>query len=181
MEPRRHTDGSESLVCSWDTGLEALTAVLEELIEVHQQLLPVLQAEKRLMVEGEVDDVLPCLKEKELLLHRVRETELRHRDVVESLAVLSGQPTQGWTLSRIISLAPPVSATRLRSCQACLESLTASMIELNQLNGLVAERIVTRVNGLIGLLRHLSSAAATYQPNGALRETPLSGRSLGME
>jgi flagellar biosynthesis/type III secretory pathway chaperone len=156
-----------------------LTAVLEELIEVYRQLLPVLQAEKGLMVEGEVDDVLPCLNEKELLLHRVRETELRRRDAVEALVASTGQPSQGWTLSRIIALAPPASAMRLRSCQARLESLTASMIELNQLNGFVADRIVTRVNGLIGLLRHLSSAAATYQPSGALHEAPLSGRFLG--
>lgn len=179
MEPKRHHDGSESLVRSWDAGLEALTAILEELIEEHQQLLPVLQDEKRLMVEGEVDDVLPCLQAKERLLHRVRETELRRREAVDSLAASAGHPSEGWTLSRIIGLAAPAYATRLRSCQARLESLTASMIELNQLNGLVAERILTRVNGLIGLLRHLSSAAATYQPSGALHEAPSSGRSLG--
>ncbi|MFZ5861398.1 MAG: flagellar protein FlgN [Nitrospirota bacterium] len=179
MEPRAATDGHESQGRSLDLELETLTVVLEGQIALHQQLLPVLQAEKRLMVEGEVDEVVPCLNEKERLLHRLREAEGRRRDAVAAWAASAGRASREWTLSELIACAPPAYASRLQSCQARLESLTAGIIELNQLNGLVADRLLTRVNGLIGLLRRLTSAGAIYQPSGALHETTVSGRSLG--
>jgi len=157
----------------WDTLLD----VLEDLIRFHQELVAVLQVEKRIMAAGDFDDLLPCLAEKERLLSRVREFDQRRADAVAAL--VSGEPGDAVRLSQLVAFAPPAYVAGLLSCQAKLEALTVSMNELNQINGIVAERALSRVNGLLGLLQHLAEGTPTYQASGLLHQGTPGGRTLG--
>ncbi|MBI3608256.1 MAG: flagellar export chaperone FlgN [Nitrospirae bacterium] len=178
--PRQHESPNGS--CSIDTldhHWVNLLDILEELIGAHQQLLPILQTEKRLIVEQDFNDLLPCLAEKDGMLGRLRDVERRRREVVGTLGSWLGQSLDALTLTRIATLAPVSYASRFRSCQARLESLTASMIEINQINGILVDRILMQVTNLIGLLRHLVVGAPTYQASGMLQDGLPGGRTLG--
>jgi flagellar biosynthesis/type III secretory pathway chaperone len=154
-----------------------LLAVLEDLIQVHQELVGVLQAEKRIMAAADLDELLPCLAEKERLLSRVRELDQRRVDAVAALAGCVSDDTV--KLSQLVAFSPPPYVAGLLSCQARLESLTVSMNELNQINGIVAERALARVNGLLVLLQNLADGTPTYQPSGLLHQDAPGGRTLG--
>lgn len=156
-----------------------LVAVLEDLIREHQQLLDVLQREKRLMVEGDVDALLPSLTDKEKILERVRAIERRRRELVDALASRAGRPADTASLTRLAALAPEPYAEALRSCHARLEALAASMVELNQLNGVLVDRILTRVTSLLALIRHVVVDAPLYQSSGLPQDAPPGGRTLG--
>ena len=67
-------------------GSGQLAAVLEEMVQAHQYLLALLQAEKRLMIEGEIKDLTRCFKEKEEILESIRILEARRQEETRLLA-----------------------------------------------------------------------------------------------
>jgi flagellar biosynthesis/type III secretory pathway chaperone len=61
-----------------------------------------------------------------------------------------------------------------------LDSLAASIREINQVNGILVDRILAQVTDLLGLLRHLVAPTPTYQATGLLQDvTSGGGRTLG--
>jgi flagellar biosynthesis/type III secretory pathway chaperone len=62
--------------------------------------------------------------------------------------------------------------------KAALEALNASMIEINQVNGILVERTLRKVSDLIGLIKQLSAASLTYSSKGEGNAFQPPGRSL---
>jgi len=162
-------DSSESL-------LIPLIKILDEMILSQQEMLSLLQREKKLMIQGDLDDLLRCLQEKERLLGRLHRLEQQRQEQIAPWIERRGEVKPALTLKQMIQRTPEPYRSRLASCHQRLEALTASIQELNQINGLLVERILQQVTGLLGLLRHLSSAVPIYQPNGALEQLPSGGR-----
>ncbi|MBI3803032.1 MAG: flagellar protein FlgN [Nitrospirae bacterium] len=161
-----------------DPFLAPLLFTLEEMIRVQQGMLAVLQREKKLMIGGELNDLLRCLQEKEALLGQLQRLEQHRQEEIRPLAKQWGSEDQALTLKQLIQRIPDPFRSQLASCHARLEALTASIQELNQINGLLIDRILEQINALVGLLRHLSSTVPIYQPNGALQHFPSSGRAI---
>lgn len=153
-----------------------LIKTLEEMICIQQEMLSLLQREKKFMIQAELDDLLRSLREKEVLLGRLHQLEQRRQEEIAPLIRRWGNGRSKLTLKQIIQRTPEPHQSQLASCHQRLEALTASIQELNQINGLLVERILQQVTGLLGLLRHLSSAVPIYQPNGALEPLPSVGR-----
>ncbi len=181
--------------------LARLLLTLEEMVKRYQKLLPVLQQEKRLMIEGNLNDLIPCLSEKEGLLGELRQLEERRIREVNPLAkrfrvgagfkpaplgdsppskgshpspVSQGQDTI--PLRQLIDLVPIRYREPLLSCYNRLKALSSSVVEINQINGLLIGRILQQVNSLLGLLTHLSSVPSTYQAGGVLSHDFQNGR-----
>lgn len=167
---------SPQMTDSPETYLVPLINTLEEMIRLQQEMLSLLQREKKFMIQGELDDLLRCQQEKEALLGRLHHLEKRRQEETDLLVRQWGNNDRRLTLKQIIQRTPEPQRSRLGSCHQRLEALTASIQELNQINGLLVERILQQVTGLLGLLRHLSSAVPIYQPNGALEQLPSGGR-----
>lgn len=161
-----------------DIFLTPLISTLEEMIRVQQEILSLLQREKKLMIGGEVDDLLRCLHEKENLLGRLRGLERRRQEEIVPLAQQGGGDDRALTLKQLAQRIPEPFRSQLAYCHTRLEALTASIQELNQINGLLVDRILERITALVGLLRHLSSTDPIYQPNGALQHFPSGGRAI---
>lgn len=160
-----------------DALLIPLVSTLEEMILVQQEMLSLLQREKKLMIGGELDDLLRCLQEKENLLGRLRGLEQRRQAEIAPMARQWGED-RSLTLKQLAQRVPEPFRGRLTDCHTRLEALTASIQELNQINGLLIDRIQERITALVGLLRHLSSTDPIYQPNGALQHFPSGGRAI---
>ncbi|MGB3942206.1 MAG: flagellar protein FlgN [Candidatus Manganitrophaceae bacterium] len=161
-----------------DALLIPLVSTLEEMILVQQEMLSLLQREKKLMIGGELDDLLRCLQEKENLLGRLRGLEQRRQEEIAPMARQGGGEDRSLTLKQLAQRVPEPFRGRLTDCHTRLEALTASIQELNQINGLLIDRIQERITALVGLLRHLSSTDPIYQPNGALQHFPSGGRAI---
>ncbi len=65
--------------------LAKLLLTLEEMVKRYQRLLPVIQQEKRLMIEGNLNDLIPCLSEKEGLLGELKQLEERRLRQIDPL------------------------------------------------------------------------------------------------
>lgn len=153
-----------------------LISTLEEMIRLQQEMLSLLQREKKLIIDGERDALLRCLQEKETLLGHLRGLEQRRQEEVVPLERQWGGEDQPLTLKQLIERIPDPFRSRLASCHVRLEALTSSIQELNQINGLLVNRILEQIGALVGLLRDLSSTVPIYQPNGALQHLPSGGR-----
>lgn len=161
-----------------DVLLIPFVSTLEEMILVQQEMLSLLQREKKLMIGGELDDLLRCLQEKENLLGRLRGLEQRRQEEIAPMARQWGGEDRPLTLKQLAQRVPEPFRGRLTDCHTRLEALTASIQELNQINGLLIDRIQERITALVGLLRHLSYTDPIYQPNGALQHFPSGGRAI---
>jgi flagellar biosynthesis/type III secretory pathway chaperone len=149
--------------------LARLLATLEEMVKRYQALLSVLQLEKRLMIEGNLNDLAPCLNEKSELLLELKRLEERRLSEMDPLARRFQLPSQSFdsvTLRQLISVASLSYRGRLLSCYDRLRALLAAVTEINQINGLLVGRILQQVNSLLGLLTHLSTTPSTYQSSG---------------
>lgn len=89
-----------------------------------------------------------------------------------------GGDERSLTLKQLAQRVPGPFRSQLTYCHTRLEALTASIQELNQINGLLIDRILERITALVGLLRHLSSTDPIYQPNGSLQHFPSGGRAI---
>ncbi|MEK7286658.1 MAG: flagellar protein FlgN [Nitrospirota bacterium] len=149
--------------------LSRLFLTLEDLIKQYQQLLSVLQLEKGLMIEGNLNELCFCLNQKDGILEEIQKTETRRGKEVEHLAQrfrLTSESSEGVSLRQIINVVSFSYRGRLLSCHDRLRALLAAVTEINQINGLLVGRILQQVNALIGLLSHLSMAPQTYQSSG---------------
>lgn len=61
------------------SSVTSLISTLEEIIRLQQELLSLLQREKKLIIDGERDELLRCLQEKETLLGCLRGLEQRRQ------------------------------------------------------------------------------------------------------
>jgi len=165
--------------------LARLLLTLEEMVKRYQKLLSVLQREKALMIEGNLNDLIPCLSEKEALLGELKLLEARRLREIDPLAMrfqrhenmcrtehlpngtrMTSRTQEGISLRQLIGVVSLPYRGRLLSCYDRLRALLASVTEINQINGLLVGRILQQVNALLGLLTHLSTAPQTYQASG---------------
>ena len=159
--------------------LVRLLAALEEMTQLQQQLLSVLQREKSLVIEGDLDLLLSCLAEKESVLSRLDRLERERQEIMGPLAESLNRDASSLSLRQLIAFVREPYASRLASCHQRLEALSGSIAELNRINGLLIEKTLGQISSLLGLLRHLSLASPIYQATGLASEQPLGGRVLG--
>lgn len=158
-----------------DSAAARFQSILDEIIKSYQQLLSVLQEEKRLIIEGDVEDLAGCLNEKEEVLGRLKALEERRQ---KEIALICPQ-NPALSLTALIQRVPAPYQARLRSCQVRLEALTASIQDVNQMNGILVERILQQITSLLGLLKQMAFNTVTYQPTGFIAESPSGGKTIG--
>ncbi len=161
--------------------LARLLLTLEEMVKRYQTLLSVLQREKGLMIEGNLNDLVPCLNEKEALLGEIKALEERRIREIDPLArrlQMTSRTEEGVSLRQLIGVVSLPYRGRLISCYDRLRALLSSVTEINQINGLLVGRILQQVNSLLGLLTHLSTAPQTYQATAVCNGDFQIGRAL---
>jgi flagellar biosynthesis/type III secretory pathway chaperone len=151
----------------------------EETVAGHERVLGVLQRERRLVVEGNVDALIPCLSEKEESLGALARLERRRRAELGTLCAEVGVVGTVGRIEPLTRLVPEVYRARLASCQARLDALTASVAALNQINGRLVDRVRAHVEGLVGVLTRLAFPPTAYEATGRLSDLPVGGRTLG--
>lgn len=173
------TTFSISEPASQEVLLAQLISVLEGMTEVQQRFLSVLQREKRLVIEGDLETLFSCLAEKESVLNRLNRLEVERQALMAPLARILNQDPRRLTLRQLTARVEEPFAGRLSACHLRLKALSASILEINQINGLLVEKTLKQVSSLLGLLKHLSTAPPIYQATGLASESPFKGKVLG--
>lgn len=150
-----------------------LLATLEHLVQGHQNLLTCLQDEKRLIIEGKIEALLSCVGEKEALLRDIAHLE---EERIGIMAALDGA-NRPKTLKTLILHVAPGTRKKLENLGGQLDALTASITEINQINGILVKRVLGQISDLFALLGHLNAEADTYQDSGKMSNT-ISGRTI---
>lgn len=163
-----------SSVCLSEVATLRLMETLQEMELLYQQLLSVLQNEKRLIIEAKTDQLVRCAQEKEVVLTRL--AQLEEERIASTRRLFPQNPSL--TLKTLIPLVVPVYRKKLESLHHSLDVLTASITELNQMNGILIERVLGQISDLFVLLRHLTPAGEIYEPTGEMRRVS-SGRIIG--
>jgi len=158
-----------------ETDLLALCTILEALVEASRMLIALLQDEKRYIIEGDVERLLPLTAEKEAAIEHLSSLN-QHRIAVLQMADRKASPP---TLNTLIPLCPDLYQNRLRTAQTRLEALSTGINELNQMNGLLTERVLQQISGLLAVLGSLSPSGPTYAQSGMIQALPAGGRTLG--
>ncbi len=158
-----------------ETDMLALCTILEEMVSASKKLIVLLQDEKRHIIEGEVDRLLKLSSEKETVIQYLARLN-QDRIAVLQLSDRNDPPP---TLRDLIPLCPDIYQNRLRTAHLRLEALSAGINELNQMNGLLTDRVLRQIAGLLGVLGHLNTAGSTYAQSGTMQTLPTGGRTLG--
>ncbi|MFQ5596601.1 MAG: flagella synthesis protein FlgN [Nitrospiria bacterium] len=152
-----------------------LLKVLEEMIPSHQQLLTLLQNEKRHIIEGAVEKLVQCSIDKEKVLYDLNGLNRQRIDLLQQL----NHPNPPQTLNALLPGCSEKHRRRLRDVQAKLEALTASIHEINQMNGILVERVLGQISSLLGLFKQMCRETPVYQQTGVIHHPPKHGRTIG--
>jgi flagellar biosynthesis/type III secretory pathway chaperone len=164
---------------SGETLLIRFLATVEEMVTGHDRLLALLDRESRLIVEGGVDGLMPCLAEKEDVLSELAQLERRRQDEFRVLRLQFDTVGPTGRMSQLIAAAPEPYRARLRSCQTRLDELTTCIVRVNQINGRVVGRVLEQSRKLLGALTRLACPPTAYAATGRLSQSPFGGRTLG--
>lgn len=154
-------------------GTLQLLATLEDLFQGHQNLLALLQDEKCFIVEGKIEALLSCVAEKETLMKRIAALEKKRLGIMAGLDEINSTHT----LKTLIPRVAPIYREKLKTLGGQLDVLTSSITEVNQINGILVERVLGQISDLFILLRHLTPDGNTYQESGKMSRA-VAGRTI---
>jgi flagellar biosynthesis/type III secretory pathway chaperone len=160
-----------------DDSLINLQFLLDEMTRLLQQFVKSLQQEKTLIIDGSPEELMRCVEEKDAVLHQVSLLEKKSQFMVQQISLAAGKK-ETLTLRQLIPMIQGSFKTRFERSLSGIEALSASITELNQINGLLVEKTLKRVSDLVQLIHYLSGNTATYTASGAMEEHSLPGRIL---
>lgn len=163
---------------SQDALLIKFHSTLEEMTKGYQQFMSILQKEKSLIIEGNREELVTCLLQKEGAISHLNGLESKREAEMEEIGCALGLTSRPLTFGMLIEAVREPFKSNFISCKAGLEALTASMIEVNEINGLLVERTLRKITDLIGLLNQISMVPITYSSNGMANSFPVKGKSL---
>jgi flagellar biosynthesis/type III secretory pathway chaperone len=161
-----------------DPHLIKFHATLGEMIKGYQQFMSILQREKTLIIDGNSEELIACLIQKEGAISCLNGLEEKRKSEIEIIRRALGLKEEPLTFNLLIESVREPFKSKFYSCKAALEALTASIIEVNQLNGLLVERTLQKISDLIGLLNQISTVPVTYSSKGMAHSFPPKGRTL---
>lgn len=144
-----------------DNKFENLLEILEKEVAVYREFLNLLQMERQYMVDLSLDKLYECVKHKETITLNLKVLEESRIDVIS--AIEEGFNSGRLTLLMIINIAPPRYKKGLESCRSDLISLVNSIREINQINGILAERAINYTRSPLTFLSRLILELPVYQ------------------
>lgn len=161
--------------------LDRFIAILEEMIVIHQRLLPVLQREKFLVLEGDPKDLLDCVKDKEGILGELDRLEIKRQGDLDRLRRCLVGDEGSWTIRQLIQSVDEPHQVAIKSCRQRLEVLATTTIELNEINSVLIERSLQKTANFLNLLGRIAHTSSIYLGNGQLSPMSSYGRVIDKE
>ncbi len=151
-----------------------LLEILEKEVDLYKEFLSLLQAERQYMIDLSLDRLHECSNHKETLILNLQILEVSRKDVIA--LILNGQQYGIPTLAMIIEIAPMRYRKGLDACRSNLLSLVNSIREINQINGILADRVINYTRNSLSFLNRLAYELPVYHSSGRMEQEKKSGR-----
>ncbi|NLX04090.1 MAG: flagellar protein FlgN [Phycisphaerae bacterium] len=153
------------------TTLETLVSTLQELRELHEQLLLAARNKQKYMRSGEIDSLESWSAREQFLIERIGETDARRRETAEALAEGLGkdEPVTLRTLAE--SLAEP-DRSRLLALAGAIRSLADQVYQVNRINDAVTREILQCFAQMQRNVAAAQGDIGLYDGRGQRRVTP---------
>ena len=149
---------------------------------LQSELAALLNQEHQILTAMSVEDLLKLDAQKEAILQRARVQAQEVKTCMGALAQAMRVPeTVANSLSCLASHLKEPDRTRLRQAQEALIALTGAVREQNRVNDRLIHGCLAYVTQFMNLLRSMLAGAPSYLPNGAIQESPASGRLLALK
>ena len=151
-----------------------LLEILEKEVGLFRDFLTVLQKERQYMIDLSLDKLHECHNHKETIIFNLTVLEDAR---IELIAEIQGDHQTGFTatLSAIIDDAPLRYKKGMESCQSNLKSLVDSIKEINQINGILADRAINYTRNSLSFLNRLVSQLPVYHQSGRIAQESMVG------
>lgn len=157
-----------------DNKFENLLEILEKEVDVYHEFLSILQVERQYMVDLSLDKLHECANHKETIILSLKILEDSRIDVI---GMIQEEYHSGpLTLLMIINIAPMRYKKALEACRSNLLSLVNSIREINQINGILAERAVNYTRSSLTFLNRLIHELPVYRPTGQIEQGYQTGK-----
>lgn len=157
-----------------DNKFENLLEILEKEVVLYREFLNLLQMERQYMVDLSLDKLHECVNHKETITLNLKVLEESRIDVTS--AIEDGFNSGHLTLLMIINIAPIRYKKGLESCRSNLISLVNSIREINQINGILAERAINYTRSSLTFLSRLIHELPVYLPSGNIEQSYKAGK-----
>ncbi len=149
--------------------LDKLLVLLAGETEVLRCLLSVMQKEKGVMVESDLDGLNTLSKEKEILLLKIRIFEEQRLKIIKSLADFTGNESEKLTLNKLAQIVKEPYSSRFENEHSRFSSLLQTIQEVNQGNMYLMNHSLGVVRSSLKLIGNLMTPNPVYYDTGMIR------------
>lgn len=152
-----------------ETKYSDLLEILEKEVGLFRDFLTLLQKERQYMIDLSLEKLHECHNQKETIIFNLKVLEDAR---VELISEIQGDNLRDLnvTLSVIIDNAPLRYKKAMESCQSNLKSLVDSIKEINQINGILADRAINYTRNSLSFLNRLVNQLPVYHQSGRVAQ-----------
>ena len=151
-----------------------LLEILEKEVGLFRDFLTLLQRERQYMIDLSLDKLHECHNQKETIIFNLKVLEDARVELISEIQD-DNQADSVTTLSIIIDKAPLRYKKGMESCQSNLKSLVDSIREINQINGILADRAINYTRNSLSFLNRLVSQLPVYHASGRIAQETVVG------
>ncbi|MCK5009779.1 MAG: flagellar protein FlgN [Deltaproteobacteria bacterium] len=164
-----------------DTLLSELITILNKEIELHKQLLLLLQNDRHFLIDLSTEEIFENIKKKETCTLKIKMLEESRSSLVDRLSQHCAIPSQEMTLSKIVSLAKEPYRSSLATSRSSLTALIRSIKEISQVNHFIIKDSLYYFQRSLDFLNNASAASPTYVNSGKIKDPTRFGSLLAKE
>lgn len=164
-----------------DTLLSELITALNKEIELHKQLVLLLQNDRHFLIDLSTEEIFENIKKKETCILKIKMLEESRSSLVDKLSQHWGIPFQELTLSKIVSLAEEPYRSSLATHRSTLTTLIKTIKEISQVNHFIINDSLYYFQRSLNFLNSASAASPTYVHSGKIKDPARFGSLLAKE
>ena len=164
-----------------DTLLTELITILNKEIELHKQLLLLLQNDRHFLIDLATEEIFENIKKKETCTLKIKMLEESRTSLIDRLSQHCSIHSQEMTLSKIVSLAAEPYRSTLDTSRSVLTALIKSIKETNQINHFIIKDSLCYFKRSLDFLNNASAASPTYAHSGKIKDPTRYGSLLAKE
>lgn len=156
--------------------MDKLLVLLDGETEVLRCLLSVMQKEKGVIVESDIDGLNTLSKKKENLLLKIRIFEEQRLKITNDLSDFTGCESERLTLNKLAQMVKEPYSSRLESEHSRFSSLLQTIQEVNQGNMYLMNHSLGVVRSSLKLLDNLMTPNPVYYDTGMIKKKSQNAR-----
>lgn len=150
-------------------GIGDMVDYLERMTEIYQRILDLGKRKERCLVDSELTELEPLVREEQQLVHQASQLEAKRLRLQSQLARGLGCEGPELTVSRLLAQADGDDGRRLLASQEQLTQVLKRVGQQNELNASLIEQFLAYADYMLKALQ--GAERQTYDPKGQVGDT----------